>query len=119
MGSLWGHFEVTLGSLFAYEGDSGAVWHHLAITVEPLWVYKCPLSKNIHFPNRFQWFYKMPGNDMSDRKANFAYDHVDSYAIWVHFGSTLAPFWVRFAIVRPDRRQFRFGSAPSRPQVGS
>ena len=85
-------------SLFAYEGDVGSVWHHFAITVESLWVYKGPLSKNTHVPQKCQWFYKMPGNDMWDRKANFASDHVDSYAIWVHVGSC----WVRFAIVRSD-----------------
>ena len=53
---------------------------------------------------------------MSDRKANFAYDHVDSYAIWVHFGSMWGPFWIRFAFVRSDRMQIRFGSAGGWPK---
>ena len=110
---------MTLKSLLAYEGDVGSVWHHFAITVESLLVYKGPFSKNIRFPNRFQWFHKMPGNDMWDRKANFAFDQADSYAIWVHFGSIWVPFWVRFVFVRSDRMQIRFGSAAGWPQVGS
>ena len=51
-------------------------------------------------------------------KANFASDRIVSHAIWVHFGSMLGPFSVHFGVVKSDRKQIRFGSAPSRPQVG-
>ena len=107
-------FEVTLASLFAYEGDSGSVWHYFAINVDSLWVCKGLLSNKIHFPYRFQRFYKMPGNDMSDRNANFAYDYVDSYAIWVYVGSTLGP--VCDCQVGSNANSLRIGpkSAPSR-----
>ena len=60
----------------------------------------------------------MPALDMSDRKANFAYEHVDSYAIWVHFGihfgSVLAPFCD--CQVGSNANSLRIGlkSAPSR-----
>ena len=58
--SLRGPFGVTLGSVLAYEGVFDSVWHHFAIIVESLWVYDGPLSKNNHFPHRFQWLYS-PG----------------------------------------------------------
>ena len=111
MKSLWDHFWLMRVTLVQFGITLQSLWSHSGYT-------KVRFQKTLIFPHRLQWFYKMPGNDMSDRKANFAYDHVDSYAIWVHFGSMLGRCWIRFVFVRSDRKQIRFGSAPSRPQVG-
>ena len=43
------HFGVTLRilkSMWAYEGDFGALWHHFATTLKSLWVCERPFSKN-------------------------------------------------------------------------
>ena len=52
--SLWGHFGVTLGSVWVSVGDFGSVVGYFAMIVESLWVYEGPFSKNTHFPNRFE-----------------------------------------------------------------
>ena len=49
-GPLWGHFGVTLGSVWVSVGDFASLDGHFTIIVESLWVYKGPFSKNTHFP---------------------------------------------------------------------
>ena len=61
LGSLWGQVWVSLGSVWLSVGDFGSLDGHFAIIVDSLWVYEGPLSKNIHFPHRFQWFFKAHG----------------------------------------------------------
>ena len=46
---LWNHFELTLGSLVAYENEFG-------ITMVSSYSHEAQFSKNIHFPNEFKWF---------------------------------------------------------------
>ena len=53
LGSLWGHFGVTLGSLWVYDGDLRSLWDHSGTIVESLWVYEDTVSKNTHFPYIF------------------------------------------------------------------
>ena len=50
---FWGHFGVTLASLWVSSGDFGSLYDHFGIIVESLWVYEGRFSKNTHFPNRF------------------------------------------------------------------
>ena len=54
LGSLLGHFGVSLAPVLVSVGDFGSLDGHFAIIVEPLWVYEGTFSKNIHFPYRFQ-----------------------------------------------------------------
>ena len=61
LGSLWGHFGATLGPLWVYGGGFGLLWDHYVMIVESLWVYEAPFSKNTHFHDRFQCFYKAMG----------------------------------------------------------
>ena len=51
-----GRFGARLGSLWVSDGDFRlflSLDDHFEIIVESPWVYEGPLSKNIHFPNRF------------------------------------------------------------------
>ena len=50
---LWGHFGVTLGSVWVSAGDFGSGDGNFAMIVEALWVYEGAFSKNTHFPHRF------------------------------------------------------------------
>ena len=54
LGSLWGQVWVSLGSVWVSVGDFGSLDGHFAIIVDSHWVYEGHLSKNNHFPNRFQ-----------------------------------------------------------------
>ena len=84
-------FGARLGSLWVSVGDFWSFWSledHFEIIVESLWVYEGPLSKNIHFPDIFQSFYKTTGWIL-----------VDSGLLWGHFGHmklTLGQFWAHF-----------------------
>ena len=49
LGTVWGQFEISLGSVWVSVGDFGSLDGHFAITVDSLWVYEGPLSENIHF----------------------------------------------------------------------
>ena len=53
LGSLWGYFDVSLGSVWVSVGDFGSLDGHFTIIVGSLWVYESPFSKNTHFPHRF------------------------------------------------------------------
>jgi len=74
-------------------GDFWSSWSredHFEIIVESLWVYEGPLSKNIHFPDIFQSFYKTTGWIL-----------VDSGLLWGHFWHmklTLGPLWGHFGV---------------------
>ena len=46
LGSRWGHSELSLGSLLAYEDDFGMV-------KMSSWAYEGQFLRNIHFPNGF------------------------------------------------------------------
>ena len=53
------HFGVSLHilkSIWAYEGDFGALWTRIATTLKLLWVNECPFSKTL-LPNRLTYFY--------------------------------------------------------------
>ena len=48
LGSLWGDFGISLGSVWVSVGDFGSLDGHFAMIVESLWsVFK----KNTHFPH--------------------------------------------------------------------
>ena len=42
---LWGHFGISLGSVWVSVGDFGSLDGHFAIIVESLWVYEGPFSR--------------------------------------------------------------------------
>ena len=46
LGSLWGHFEVTL----VYEGDFVSLRYQFGISAESVWVYEAPFFKNTFIP---------------------------------------------------------------------
>ena len=53
------HFGVTLRilkSIWAYEGDFGALWTRIATTLKLLWVNERPFSKTL-LPNRLTYVY--------------------------------------------------------------
>ena len=112
--ALWDHFEVTLRSLLAYEGDVGSVWHHFAITVESLCACKDPLSKNTYFPHIFNDFIKR-------RRLSGRIEKQISLMIMsirTRFGCILAPFGVRFGSVLHLSGRIEYKFASDRPQVG-
>ena len=45
----WNHFELTLGSLLAYENEFG-------IIMVSSYSHEAQFSKNIPLPNKFKWF---------------------------------------------------------------
>ena len=63
LGWLWRHSGVNLARfwerLWVYGGDFSSLWDHYGTIVESLWVYEGPFSKPIHFPHKFQLFYKV------------------------------------------------------------
>ena len=54
LGPFWGHFGISLGSVWVSVRDFGSVDGYYAMIVESLWVYEGPFSENIHFPHRFK-----------------------------------------------------------------
>ena len=53
LGPCWGHFGISLGSVWVSMGDFGSVVGDSAMIVESVWVCEGPFSKNTHFSNRF------------------------------------------------------------------
>ena len=53
LGSLWGYFGVSLGSVWVSMGDFVSLDGYFAMIVEPLWVYEGLVSKDKYFPNGF------------------------------------------------------------------
>ena len=50
LGSLWGYFGMSLGSVWVSVGDFGLLGGRFAMIVESLWVYEGPFSKKQPFP---------------------------------------------------------------------
>ena len=61
LGSPWGHFDISLGSVCVSVGNFGSLDGDFAMIVESLWVHEGPFSRSTLFPSRFSRFYKAHG----------------------------------------------------------
>ena len=62
LGPLWGHFGISLGSVWVSVDDFASLDGHFAIIVESLWVYKGPFPKTLIFPTDYNDFIKPLGD---------------------------------------------------------